>query len=77
MQEVPQSESTDFYPRSPYAVAKLYGHWITVNYRESYDLFAVSGILFNHESPASGVENLSRGKSRRASRESSWASKMN
>lgn len=60
VQEVPQSESTDFYPRSPYAVAKLYGHWITVNYRESYDLFAVSGILFNHESPRRGREFVTR-----------------
>ena len=51
--EVPQSELTPFYPRSPYGVAKVYGHFITVNYRESYDMFAVSGILFNHESPAS------------------------
>ena len=58
--EVPQSESTAFYPRSPYAVAKLYGHWITVNYRESYDLFAVSGILFNHESPRRGREFVTR-----------------
>ena len=49
--ETPQNENTLFYPRSPYAVAKLYGHWITVNYRESYDMFACSGILFNHESP--------------------------
>jgi GDPmannose 4,6-dehydratase len=54
--EVPQSEKTPFYPRSPYGVAKLYGHWITVNYRESYNLFAVSGILFNHESPRRGLE---------------------
>src|SRR5512141_1112414 len=54
--EVPQTEKTPFYPRSPYGVAKLYGHWITVNYRESYDLFAVSGILFNHESPRRGLE---------------------
>ena len=60
VQEVPQCESTDFYPRSPYAVAKLYGHWITVNYRESYDLFAVSGILFNHESPRRGREFVTR-----------------
>ena len=58
--EVPQSETTDFYPRSPYAVAKLYGHWITVNYRESYELFAVSGILFNHESPRRGREFVTR-----------------
>ena len=56
VQEVPQRESTPFYPRSPYGVAKLYGHWITVNYRESYDLFACSGILFNHESPRRGLE---------------------
>ena len=60
VQEVPQSEKTPFYPRSPYAVAKLYGHWITVNYRESYDLFAVSGILFNHESPRRGREFVTR-----------------
>jgi len=60
VQAVPQSETTDFYPRSPYAVAKLYGHWITVNYRESYDLFAVSGILFNHESPRRGREFVTR-----------------
>ena len=52
--EVPQKESTPFYPRSPYGCAKLYAHWITVNYRESYDLFACSGILFNHESPRRG-----------------------
>jgi len=55
-QEVPQNEKTPFYPRSPYGVAKVYGHWITVNYRESYGLFAVSGILFNHESPRRGLE---------------------
>jgi len=60
VREVPQSETTEFYPRSPYAVAKLYGHWITVNYRESYDLFAVSGILFNHESPRRGREFVTR-----------------
>ncbi len=54
--EVPQTEATPFYPRSPYGVAKVYGHWITVNYRESYNLFAVSGILFNHESPRRGLE---------------------
>ena len=53
--ETPQSETTPFYPRSPYGVAKVYGHWIAVNYRESYDLYAVSGILFNHESPRSGI----------------------
>lgn len=58
--EIPQTESTPFYPRSPYGVAKVYGHWITVNYRESYDLFAVSGILFNHESPRRGLEFVTR-----------------
>ncbi len=60
VQEVPQRESTPYYPRSPYGVAKLYGHWITVNYRESYDLHASSGILFNHESPRRGMEFLPR-----------------
>jgi GDPmannose 4,6-dehydratase len=60
VQQTPQSEETDFYPRSPYAVAKLYGHWITVNYRESYDIYAVSGILFNHESPRRGREFVTR-----------------
>jgi GDPmannose 4,6-dehydratase len=59
-QEVPQTESTPFHPRSPYGVAKVYGHWITVNYRESHDLFAVSGILFNHESPRRGREFVTR-----------------
>ncbi len=54
--EVPQKETTPFYPRSPYGVAKVYGHWITINYRESYNLFACSGILFNHESPRRGLE---------------------
>lgn len=58
--ETPQRESTPFYPRSPYGVAKVYGHWITVNYRESYDLFACSGILFNHESPRRGLEFVTR-----------------
>jgi GDPmannose 4,6-dehydratase len=58
--EVPQNECTPFYPRSPYGVAKVYGHWITVNYRESYNLFAVSGILFNHESPRRGTEFVTR-----------------
>ena len=58
--ESPQRESTRFYPRSPYGVAKLYGHWMTVNYRESYGLYAVSGILFNHESPRRGLEFVSR-----------------
>jgi GDPmannose 4,6-dehydratase len=60
VQAVPQKESTPFYPRSPYGVAKVYGHWITVNYRESYDLFAVSGIAFNHESPRRGKEFVTR-----------------
>lgn len=58
--EVPQTESTPFYPRSPYGVAKVYGHWITVNYRESFGLYAVSGILFNHESPRRGLEFVTR-----------------
>jgi GDPmannose 4,6-dehydratase len=58
--ETPQTESTPFYPRSPYGVAKVYGHFITVNYRESYDIFAVSGILFNHESPRRGLEFVTR-----------------
>jgi GDPmannose 4,6-dehydratase len=59
-QEVPQNEKTPFYPRSPYGVSKLYGHWITVNYRESYGLYACSGILFNHESPRRGLEFVTR-----------------
>jgi GDPmannose 4,6-dehydratase len=58
--ETPQRETTAFYPRSPYGVAKVYGHWITVNYRESYNLYAVSGILFNHESPRRGIEFVTR-----------------
>src|SRR5438034_1464631 len=58
--EVPQTESTPFYPRSPYGVAKVYGHWITLNYRESFGLYAVSGILFNHESPRRGLEFVTR-----------------
>jgi GDPmannose 4,6-dehydratase len=58
--ETPQRETTSFYPRSPYGVAKVYGHWITVNYRESYGLYAVSGILFNHESPRRGIEFVTR-----------------
>jgi len=58
--EVPQRETTPFYPRSPYGVAKVYGHWITVNYRESYGIFAASGILFNHESPRRGLEFVTR-----------------
>jgi GDPmannose 4,6-dehydratase len=60
VQEVPQTETTPFYPRSPYGVAKVYGHFITVNYRESYGLFAVAGILFNHESPRRGLEFVTR-----------------
>jgi GDPmannose 4,6-dehydratase len=60
VREIPQRESTPFYPRSPYGVAKVYGHWITVNYRESYGLFACSGILFNHESPRRGLEFVTR-----------------
>lgn len=60
VQAVPQTEDTPFYPRSPYGVAKVYGHWITVNYRESFDMFAVSGILFNHESPRRGLEFVTR-----------------
>ena len=60
VQDVPQTEKTPFYPRSPYGVAKVYGHFITVNYRESYDLFACSGILFNHESPRRGLEFVTR-----------------
>lgn len=60
VQEVPQVESTPFYPRSPYGVAKVYGHWITVNYRESFGMYAVSGILFNHESPRRGLEFVTR-----------------
>ena len=60
VREVPQSETTPFYPRSPYGVSKVFAHYITVNYRESYDLFAVSGILFNHESPRRGLEFVTR-----------------
>jgi GDPmannose 4,6-dehydratase len=60
VREIPQNEKTPFYPRSPYGVAKTFGHYITVNYRESYSAFAVSGILFNHESPRRGVEFVSR-----------------
>jgi GDPmannose 4,6-dehydratase len=60
VQEIPQSETTPFYPRSPYGVAKLYGYWITVNYREAYDMFAVNGILFNHESPLRGESFVTR-----------------
>lgn len=60
VRETPQSETTPFYPRSPYGVAKVYGHWITINYRESYDMYACSGILFNHESPRRGLEFVTR-----------------
>jgi GDPmannose 4,6-dehydratase len=60
VKEIPQNELTPFHPRSPYGVAKVYGHWITVNYRESYNIFAVSGILFNHESPRRGIEFVTR-----------------
>ncbi|MEM9099853.1 MAG: GDP-mannose 4,6-dehydratase, partial [Pseudomonadota bacterium] len=60
VQAIPQTEATPFHPRSPYGVAKLYGHWITVNYRESYDIFGSSGILFNHESPLRGQEFVTR-----------------
>jgi GDPmannose 4,6-dehydratase len=59
-QETPQSETTPFYPRSPYGVSKLYAHWITINYRESFDMFACAGILFNHESPRRGLEFVTR-----------------
>ncbi|HET6172416.1 MAG TPA: GDP-mannose 4,6-dehydratase [Gaiellales bacterium] len=68
VREVPQNEETPFYPRSPYGVAKAYGHFITVNYRESYDLYAVSGILFNHESPRRGLEFVTRKISNGAAR---------
>jgi GDPmannose 4,6-dehydratase len=60
VQAIPQTETTPFYPRSPYGVAKLYAHWMTINYRESYDIFATSGILFNHESPLRGQEFVTR-----------------
>ena len=66
VQEMPQTEKTPFYPRSPYGVAKLYGHWITKNYRESYGMFACSGILFNHESERRGIEFVTRKISRAA-----------
>ena len=68
VQAVPQREDTPFYPRSPYGVAKVYGHWITVNYRESYGLFAASGILFNHEGPRRGLEFVTRKISHAAAR---------
>jgi GDP-D-mannose dehydratase len=68
VREVPQRETTPFYPRSPYGVAKVYGHWITVNYRESYNLHASSGILFNHESPRRGLEFVTRKVTHHAAR---------
>ena len=68
VQEVPQSETTPFYPRSPYAVAKMYGFWITVNYREAYDMYACNGILFNHESPLRGETFVTRKITRAVSR---------
>ena len=68
VQEVPQSETTPFYPRSPYAVAKMYGYWITVNYREAYDMYACNGILFNHESPMRGETFVTRKITRAATR---------
>ncbi|MBT5834436.1 MAG: GDP-mannose 4,6-dehydratase, partial [Deltaproteobacteria bacterium] len=67
-QEIPQNENTPFYPRSPYAVAKLYGYWITINYREAYNLFACNGILFNHESPVRGETFVTRKITRAAVR---------
>jgi len=60
VQKIPQTENTDFYPRSPYGISKLYAHWMTINYKESYDIFSVSGILFNHESPLRGKEFVTR-----------------
>ena len=75
VQEVPQSEKTPFYPRSPYGVAKLYGYWIIVNYREAYDLFACNGILFNHESPRRGETFVTRKITRAASRIAAGAQK--
>ena len=68
MQEVPQTEKTPFYPRSPYAVAKLYAYWITVNYREAYNIFACNGILFNHESPLRGETFVTRKITRAAAK---------
>lgn len=68
VREVPQSEATPFHPRSPYGVAKVYGHYTTVNYRESYDIFACSGILFNHESPRRGLEFVTRKTTNAAAR---------
>ena len=77
VQSVPQNEKTSFYPRSPYGVAKVYGHWITVNYRESYNLFACSGILFNHESPRRGLEFVTHKVTYGAARiKLSWAKEL-
>ena len=70
--ESPQRETTVFHPRSPYGVAKVYGHYITVNYRESYDLFACSGILFNHESPRRGPEFVTRKISQTVAQHQAW-----
>ena len=74
VREVPQTETTPFYPRSPYGVSKVFGHYITVNYRESYGLFACSGILFNHESPRRGLEFVTRKVTDAVASASSWAS---
>jgi GDPmannose 4,6-dehydratase len=76
VQEIPQNELTPFYPRSPYAVAKLYGYWITVNYREAYGLFACNGILFNHESPIRGETFVTRKITRAAARIAMGAQEM-
>jgi GDP-mannose 4,6-dehydratase len=73
VREVPQTETTPFYPRSPYGAAKVYAYWITVNYREAYNMFACNGILFNHESPMRGETFVSRKITRAAGVASSWA----
>ena len=75
VQEIPQNEQTPFYPRSPYGVAKLYAHWMTINYRESYGIFGTSGILFNHESPLRGLRVRHAQDHGRRSPRSSWASR--
>jgi GDPmannose 4,6-dehydratase len=72
VQEVPQKETTPFYPRSPYGVAKLYGFWITKNYRESYGMFACNGILFNHESPLRGETFVTRKITRGVGKDQPW-----
>ncbi len=72
VQEVPQTETTPFYPRSPYGVAKIYAYWITVNYREAYNIFACNGILFNHESPVRGETFVTRKITRAVSKNSTW-----